>query len=384
MSAARMPPIALEVSSILTARPSGVGVFGSSLISTLRQELGPDGLRLLARVSRYHLRRHGPAGDVAIEPYLTGALLERRFPLLHALDTRLPALYRGRLVATLFDVISALPISAELRLSPDRFRRRKCRQYTRIARRADAVITISEDTRTQFLQRYSPRGTVHVVPPGVDPIYRPGALDAERLASLGVEPGRYVLAVGELCTRKNLEGTVEAFREAASAAPGLRLVLVGRPSYGWEGSAARALVERSPREILTLGFVSRDELAALYAGASALLYLSHYEGFGLPVLEAMASGAPVVASDRGGIREAAGEAAVLVSPRRPGDAAAALRSVLLEPGVREKLGQAGRRRAREFSWARCCREVLEVYRQVLDRRVERPGRRRARGSGGSG
>ncbi len=359
------PPIALEVSSLLVSKPSGVGVFGRALIAILREELGPDRLQLVTRVSRYHLRSHGPATDLGLRPYLTAALLDRRFPLLHALDTRLPPFYRGRLVATVFDVLSALPVSKERRLSPDRFRRRKCRQYERIARRADAVITISEDTRAQFVQRFSPRASVHVVSPGVDPVYRPEARSPDLLASLGLEPDRYLLAVGELCTRKNLEATVEAFGAVRSEVPGLRLVLVGRPSFGWDESPARALVEGSRGEIVSLGFVPQCDLAALYAGAAAFLYLSHYEGFGLPVLEAMASGTPVVASDRGGIPEAAGSAAKLVSPDRAGDAAAALRSLLLDAGVREDLRARGLRRAREFTWTRCGQGVLEVYRKVL-------------------
>jgi glycosyltransferase involved in cell wall biosynthesis len=372
------PAIALEVSSLLVSRPSGIAVFGAALIRELRSLLGSERVELVYSCTRFRKRRYHPSPGLRLRPYLDGRRLHRRYDLLHTLDTRLPAAFQGRWVATVHDVISALPISVERGLSTERFRERKREKYRVIAERADAVVTISEETRKRFCAMFDVRGPVEVVYPGVDTVFTPQASDDARIEQLGLEPGNYVLSVGELCQRKNLEAVIETFlevrRQHASQGQGrgsrrgrLQLVLVGRESFGWHESPARRLAEQHRDCVRLLGFVSVADLASLYAGASAFLHLAHYEGFGLPILEAMAAGTPVVAAACGGVPEAAGEASLLVEPDVQSEAVQALGRLLDDPDLARRKRQAGLERAAIFTWEHTARQVSRVYEHLLYR-----------------
>jgi len=369
----REAAVALEVSSLLVPRPSGVGVYGRSLIRGLRSLMSDRRVDLVFCVSRYSKRRHHPAPGLKLKPYVNGRLLHRRYRLLHTLDTRLPPRFQGKIVATVHDVLSALPLAREKDLSTARFRERKRSQYREIAARADVIVTVSEETRRQFCSSFDAQGPVEVVYPGVDPGFTPESANEGRLKDLGLGRGRYILSVGELCARKNLGAVVEAFlaiRRAAAgrggeATRGLQLVLVGHPSFGWEESYVRRVIEEHRDCIHLLGFLSDQDLACVYAGAAAFVHLSHYEGFGLPILEAMAAGIPVVAARRGGIPEAAGDAALLVDPDQPAEAQRALREVLETPELARAKRAAGLARAAGFTWRACAERIAELYERIL-------------------
>src|SRR5205823_6437535 len=188
-------------------------------------------------------------------------------------------------------------------------------------------------------ERYGvPPGKVTVTPNGVDPSFTPG----------GAGDG-YLLFVGAIQRRKDPLAALEAAR-----AVGLPLVVAGP-----EKEPALAQQLRAGGADLR-GYVERDELAELYRGAAALVLPSRYEGFGLPVLEAMACGTPVVVSDDPGLREVAGDAAAYAA--RDGDFAGAVRRALAH---REELSAAGLERVRLFSWRLTARRTVEVYRAVL-------------------
>jgi len=211
----------------------------------------------------------------------------------------------------------------------------------RAARRARRVIAVSERTKRDLIELYGidPQ-RVAVVPHGVDPAFVP--------AANGGAAGGYALFVGAVQQRKDpLAAAV------AAAAAGLPLVVVGPER---EPALAREL-ERRGAELR--GYVEKSELAELYRRAACLVLPSRYEGFGLPVLEAMACGTPVVARPDPALREVAGDAAVYADG---GDLAAAIRQAVAE---RERLAAAGLARAARFSWAESARRTLEVYREVL-------------------
>jgi glycosyltransferase involved in cell wall biosynthesis len=207
-------------------------------------------------------------------------------------------------------------------------------------RRAARVLTVSERTKSDLVELYGvDPAQVVVTPNGVDPAFSPGGSDG---------PGDYVLFVGAVQRRKNpLAAAV------AAAELGMRLVVVG-PSR--DPSLVHAL-ERHGAEVR--GYVPKDELVELYRGAAALVLPSRYEGFGLPVVEAMASGTPVVTTPDAALREIADDAAVFVEPS---ELAAGIRRALAE---RERLVSAGLRRAAQFSWDETARRTLAVYREVL-------------------
>ncbi len=226
-----------------------------------------------------------------------------------------------------------------------------------------AVVTGSHFTRERLIDLYGlPASRVHRVVYGVSPSWRPldDAQSAPGVAALGL-PERFVLAVGTGAPRKNLPRLVEAVRAVRVAgAPDLGLVLAG-PVDSIGGAETEPWVH-------TLGYVGDDVLRGLYSAADVVAIVSLYEGFALPVLEAMACAAVVVASSTTAVADAAGEAAVLVDPARVNSIADGIRRALEDTGLRDTLRRRATDHASQFSWEACAAQLVEIYRQVASRR----------------
>jgi glycosyltransferase involved in cell wall biosynthesis len=306
---------------------------------TRRPELVPAGIEPV------ELRARSQPWRMAIS--LPLVLRRVRPDLAHFLYV-IPPAYRGPAVLTVQDL--SFERHPKLMSPRDRFYFR--RFVPRSARRAAQVLTGSERTRDDLVERYGlTSGRVVVTPYGLDPVYGP--------AGAVPENGEYALFVGGLEPRKDPVAALEALRLVDGD---LRLVLVGPARRGEE--AVRSAVRRLglERRVELRGHVEKEELAALYRGAACLVFPSRYEGFGLPVIEAMASGTPVVATSAGSIPEIAGDAAILVEPGDAKELAAGIERALTE---RERLRAAGLERARAFSWTETARRTLEVYRELL-------------------
>ena len=222
----------------------------------------------------------------------------------------------------------------------------------RSVRRADRVLAVSEQTKRDLIERYGiDERKVVVTTNGVDEAFRPEG---------AARDGRpYLLFVGALQPRKDPLVAIEALALADSD---LSLVLVG-PDKGAAADARRTAARLGlDARVEFAGHVDKPALAALYRGAEALVFPSRYEGFGLPVVEAMASGTPVVATSAGAIPEVAGEAAVLVEPGDPVALAGGIERALAD---RDRLVRAGLERARLYSWTETARRTLAVYRELL-------------------
>jgi glycosyltransferase involved in cell wall biosynthesis len=261
-------------------------------------------------------------------------LLRRLGPELAHFQHALPLGYRGRAVVTLHDL--SFERQPELMGRLDRMTFKAV--VPRAARRADHVLVVSERTKRDAVELYgiSP-AKVTVTPNGVDPAFSPGGSD-----------GGYLLFVGAIQARKDPLAALDA-----AAGVGLPLVVAGPekdPELAQKLRAGGADLR---------GYVTKDELADLYRGASALLMPSRFEGFGLPVIEAMACGTPVVIAADDALREVAGDAAVFADD---GDFTAATRRALAD---RPRLSAAGIERATLFSWAETARKTVAVYRSVL-------------------
>lgn len=227
----------------------------------------------------------------------------------------------------------------------------------RLARRVRCVITDSLFSKRRILARTGiPEQRVKVVPPGVDnESFRP----VENVVSAEVRAAHrlhvpYVLAVGTLDPRKGLDDLVAAWRRVRSS--GAVLAIAG----GQSRTLRRYLRLRESESVRLLGYVSDTHLPALYSGAAAVVLPSKYEGFGLPVLEAMACGAPVVAACAGALPEVAGDAAILVPPGDPDTLAEALETVLCDESVVATLRTKGFERSRRFDWSRTAQGVWNV------------------------
>jgi glycosyltransferase involved in cell wall biosynthesis len=292
---------------------------------TRHPELVPDGVEPLLLPARFQETRMA---------WALPRLLRRVKPELAHFQHALPLGWRGRAVVTLHDLSFETDPSSMGRL--DRFTFRFV--VPRAARRADHVLVVSERTRRDVEQHYGiPTAKVTVTPNGVDPHFSPGG-----------SRGGYLLFVGAIQRRKDPLAALEAAR-----AVGLPLVVAGpekEPDLAAELRAAGADIR---------GYVDMDALAELYRGAEALVLPSRFEGFGLPVLEAMACGTPVVVASEPALREVAGDAAVYAED---GDFGAAVRRALDE---RDRLSTAGIERAKLFSWEETARRTADVYRMVI-------------------
>ena len=225
----------------------------------------------------------------------------------------------------------------------------------RIARRARQVITVSEFSRRELAETLGvPGERIAIVPNGVDERFVPGADPAPARAALGFE-GPYALAVGTRIARKNAAALDAAVRRLAEA--GVALV--------WAGSGRAYMRVGDVPAALVLGYVADDLLPGLYAGARAVLMPSLYEGFGLPALEAMASGVPVVAADRAALPETCGGAALVVDPEDPEALADAAVVAATDEDRRARLIEAGLVRAAPFTWDRSARLTDELIDGLL-------------------
>lgn len=209
---------------------------------------------------------------------------------------------------------------------------------------------------------------IDVIPLGVDPVFHPRPREAlaSALAARDLTPGGYVLAVGTVEPRKNLRRLLQAYAMSPAALTA-RFPLVVAGASGWVNDDDMGALRRLEQAGLVryLGFAAADELPLLYAGARAFVFPSLYEGFGLPLLEAMASGVPVICSSAPSLRETAGEAACFADPGDEADIAAALRRVLEDDAFSAHLVESGARHVAGFSWAACVAGTIDVYRKAL-------------------
>ena len=232
-------------------------------------------------------------------------------------------------------------------------------------RRCAAVIAVSERVAAEATERLGldPR-RVHVVSEGVDAVFNPGPTldDPARRAGAGVESAAYLLWVGSLVAPDRRKG-LDTLLEAVAGLDGIPLIMAGRPGRAAEAVAAHA--RRLGVRLHLTGWVEDATLAALYRGATAVAVPSRHEGFGLPVLEAMACGTPVVATRAGNLPDLAGDAALLVPAGDAAALAAALRELAGDPAARARLGAAGPARAAEFTWGRAAERTAAVYAAAL-------------------
>lgn len=238
----------------------------------------------------------------------------------------------------------------------------------RVAPSLDRIIAVSRSTARdcEELLGVDP-ARVRVVYEGVDPAFRP-VTAPEALATTRRRyslPESYLLTVATLEPRKNLEGLLRAYRIVADRRPETPpLALVG--CEGWQTERIYALSHELglDERVVFTGYVRFDDLPAVYSQARAFALVSHYEGFGLPLLEAMACATPCVASSTTSLGEVAGDAATLVNPSDDEAVADGLERVLTDETTRTRLMKAGPRRAATFTWRRCAEETLDVYREA--------------------
>ena len=334
--------IALDSSYSVDPQPSGIGVYSTEILNGLAAAYPDDEFLRCYRPGKYWRapRARGKRLLLASFPAF-------RADLFHALNQRLDRRPARRVVCTFHDLFV---LTAEY--SSPEFRARFAAQARHAARRADLIIAVSRFTARQVSD------LLHVEPSRIRVV--PHGVHAPPLAQQPRE--KLVLFVGALQTRKNLVRLIEAF----TALPeDWRLVLAGAPS----GFGAAAILERvqlgeSPRVEVT-GYLPAPKLEQLYARASIFAFPSLDEGFGIPVLEAMARGLPVITSNSSALPEVAGDAALFVDPRSTAEIAGALTQLAADASLRQQLASRGLERAKMFSWERAVAATYSIYRELL-------------------
>jgi glycosyltransferase involved in cell wall biosynthesis len=288
--------------------------------------------------------------------------------LIHGPDFVLPPTVLARRVVTIHDLAYLLyPEFAQPGITAF-----LSSEVPRALRAANHIIAVSQATAGDLVQRLaiSP-DRISVIYPGVDSLFTHPAdasslQETRRLYQLA-QP--FILAVGTIEPRKNYEALIRAFAEASRRSDGPRLlVFAGRRGWHCDSILNAGIRFQAADKIRFLGYVPDDRLAALYQAATALAMPSHYEGFGVPLVEAMASGTPVIASTGGSLPEIAGDAALLIAPEDVDGLKDALLRVSSDAGLRDQLIARGRVRAQLFTWEAAARAHLRIYHEIGRRR----------------
>lgn len=298
-------------------------------------------------------------------PLPSSPAIRRDVDLLHASDHQIPKVHGVPVVATVMD---AVPL-----IHPEWLRKNlknlKSWLFARSVRSADHLITISEHSKQDLVMHLgiAPEN-ISVTPLGVDPIYFDRVPLETRHAVLSkhqLNPG-FFLFLGTLQPRKNLPTVLKAFKALPDAIRKQHpLIIVGRDGWGNENLLPQLKVLEEQGEGRWLSYLSQAEVFALLQSASALMFASLYEGFGLPVIEAFAAQCPVIASNTTSLPEVTGDAAWSVDPLDAESISAAMLDVLSNETLRAMRIELGLQRARQYTWQACARQTLEVYRKVL-------------------
>lgn len=341
--------IALDATYAVGRELTGVGVYSREILHGL-PALHPEARYTFCYRPNRFLRslRDSVPRAVSRRPLFESGP-PRNADIFHALNQRVPATKHKRTVTTFHDLFV---LTGEY--STKEFRDRFAEQARHAAERSDAIICVSQFTADQVASLLKvERARLHVVHHGVHgPEELPPPAQREQL----------VLSVGSIQKRKNTARLVEAFELTP---PGWKLILAGAAGYDAESILQR--IAESPRreDISVTGYVSQAELEHLYTKASLFAFPSLDEGFGIPVIEAMAWGVPVITSDRSALAEVSGEAALHVDPENIEELATALQTTMESPGLRKELATRGLEWSAKFTWQAAVEKSWSVYQQLL-------------------
>jgi glycosyltransferase involved in cell wall biosynthesis len=362
--------IALDVSPLARNR-AGIGTYISHLLTSLVR-LAPDQEFLLYTSDALPEKDHAffdaqPHVRIVRCPAWLMGLRARwdRVDIFHGLNFKLRGWGCFGGVVTIYD----LSLDRLSLLSRKLFGQRWSFLRTkRTAKRASRVVTISAHSAKDIVELYGvPRERIAIVSPAVGPEFYPvvdPALQASVKARYGIRREAFVLSGGGTELRKNIVGLTEAFGRAPRLRQNLNLVVVGGMERGADSIREAVRRARLEEAVIFPGHVPLGDLRVLYSSCALFVFPSLYEGFGMPVLEAMACGAPVVSSNAASLPEVVGDAALLVDPRDPEAWAQAMTWAVEDAGLREDLRKRGALRIKAFSWEQSAREQLRVYQEL--------------------
>jgi glycosyltransferase involved in cell wall biosynthesis len=340
--------IALDATYSVGSELTGIGVYSSKLLQGLATTHPHDEFLFCYRLKQYRKAESLRLVNVRQR------ILQRPLPLMgadlfHALNQRVDRRHARRVISTFHDLFVMTS-----QYSSPQFRRRFSDQAKKAVHNSDLIVAVSSFTAGQIESLLGvDRSRIRIIPHGVDLPPLPDDSKRENI----------ILFVGALQTRKNVVRLIEAFEQVPSD---WRLILAG----SIQGYGAEAIIQRARRSfacprILMTGYLTGAEIQKLYSRARIFAFPSLDEGFGIPVLEAMAYGVPVVTSDRSALPEIARSAAMLVDPTNTDEIGYALRSLASDPGKRAQFCNKGRERAALFSWEKTIETTYATYSELM-------------------
>lgn len=361
--------IVLDCSSAVRPEATGVAMYIRRLVAALGKAAPAEQFQL---VHRFRLRGRRNYVPPPAANFTTTTLIEALHPLFgckcdvfHGLDARLPGEWlKAKLVVTIHDVFSALQSD---QFATSEFRALKAKRYQEIAKRADRIIVVSEASKRDVLETIAPD------PAKLRVIYEAAGSNfsqrhPEEIAGVRKTYGLdrpYFFYVGTINKRKNLPNMIKAFAQAREKSRAdVQFVIAGRIGFGGEELDAAISSAGAATYVKKLGYVRDEDIPALYSGAYGLLFVTQYEGFGIPVVEAFACGCPVLGGSRGSVPEIAGDAGLIADPGDVGAIAVQIQRLISDAGLRATLKTRGLARAQQFSWERTAKACLDVYREL--------------------
>jgi glycosyltransferase involved in cell wall biosynthesis len=372
--------IAIDIRTINKPR-SGVGYYVTNLIKNLQKIDKENNYCLISNNGEYANTFHSQSnfenhrtcisnenhlvGDLWESFYLPRLLERKKVSVFHGPAFMVPLIRRNMgTVVTIHDIVSfIMPDTIPMKYA---FYMRNLIKL--VSRKADRIISVSQSTKNDLVKWLDvPDEKITVVHQAVSNSFRPatnGDGGAQMRRRFGIN-GRYMLFVGNLEPRKNLINLMEAFALARDRLGGpVQLVICGKK--GWLYSGILKTCERIKRgnDIVITDYVNENDLLGLYQNAEMFVFPTRYEGFGMPALEAMACGTPVITSNTSSMPEITGSAAILISPSSVEEISEAMIKVANSDSLRKELREKGLKQAKLFSWTNTARETLDVYRSL--------------------
>jgi len=284
--------------------------------------------------------------------------------LLHQPAFSAPVFFKGKTVVTVHDIIAIL-FGGDI---PFYSRQYFARWMPFSYRFADKIICVSEHTKQDLIKHLGvPEEKMVVIPEAAGSRFKPikDRRKIDKILDKYYIDGRYILHIGTLNPRKNLEFLIRVFNRIHKMMPDIKLVITGKKGWYYENLFEAVRHLGLEKFIIFTGYIEDEEAPYLYNGADVYAFPSIYEGFGLPPLEAMSCGTPVVASNTSSIPEVVGDAGVLLSPKDVESWVKAILRILRDKPLREKMTTASLKQAKKFSWRKTARQTVEVYEEVL-------------------
>jgi glycosyltransferase involved in cell wall biosynthesis len=361
----------------LVGRISGVGYYTRRLLQSLSAGVGGDAIERVLVLSNRHVPVP-PAGPLQIyegarfpirslwmQLHLPLLLRKLKPDVMHFTNYLAPLVGDTRYVVSFHDM--TLLLFPHLHTLKKRLLTASL--IPRVARRASLILTPSQASRDDAVRLLGiDPGRVRIIPYAAPDDFRPAAEGPEALAEYGIHPP-YLLYVGTLEPRKNLPRALRAFARIAASYPDCRFVLVGQRGWSYDDVLRESARPELRARVLLPGYVAEAHLPLLYTHAAAFVYPSLYEGFGFPVVEAMACGTPVITSRSSSLAEIAEGAALVVDPLDEDALMEAMAAVLADAGLRADLRARGLARVAQYSWEQTARLTVQAYCEAYSEKV---------------